>query len=204
MFRLKTFRTVAKLRSRMSLDSNRHIAIDKLYTTTILLLFVLPSVGTAQIFGPSNYEDCIIEGMQGVASDVAAVAVRSACREKFPSNIKHDKPAIRLVKGKDFSIRYSYEGDILTIGLINRSSKSIRYVGLTNYDPCLGRTNSDIGDDGSRGNVLSGSLAISGVRPGEMEDVIKIGGMDADLKRKLSDGSICLLPTVYHNYSSAH
>ena len=59
---------------------NLHIAIDKLYTTIILLLSILPSVGTAHIFGPSNYEDCIIEGMQGVASDVAAVAVRSACR----------------------------------------------------------------------------------------------------------------------------
>ena len=56
----------------------------KLLTTIILLLSVLPSVGTAQIFGPSNYEDCIIEGMQGVASDVAAVAVRSSCRKKFP------------------------------------------------------------------------------------------------------------------------
>ena len=59
------------------------------------------------------------------------------------------------------------------MNLINRSSKSIRYIGLTNYDPCLGRTNSDIGDYGSRGNVLSGSLAIYGVRPGEMEEVIK-------------------------------
>ena len=178
--------------------------MNKLYTTIIFLLAFLPSVGTAQIFGPRNYEDCIIEGMQSVASDVAAAEIRRACRDKFPSNIKHDNPAIRLVNGKDFSIRYSYEGDILTISLINRSSKSIRYVGLTNYDPCLGRTNSDIGDDGSRGNVLSGSLAISGVHPGEMEDVIKIGGIDADLKRKLSDGSVCLLPTVYHDYSSAH
>jgi len=174
------------------------------FSTLLLIGFAGSSYAQFGLFGPSDYDECIIEGMQGVASDVAAVAVRSACREKFPSNIKHDKPAIRLVKGKDFSIRYSYEGDILTISLINRSSKSIRYVGLTNYDPCLGRTNSDIGDDGSRGNVLSGPLAISGVRPGEMEDVIKIRGMDADLKRKLSDGSICLLPTVYHNYSSAH
>jgi hypothetical protein len=39
---------------------------------------------SAQLFGPRNYEDCIIEGMQGIASDLAAEAVRSACREKFP------------------------------------------------------------------------------------------------------------------------
>jgi hypothetical protein len=174
--------------------------------TIALLLAFLPSVGTAQIFGPSNYEDCIIEGMQGVASDVAAVQIRRACGEKFSSNIKikPDKAATRLVNGRDFSIHYSYEGDILTISLINKSSESIRYVGLTLYDPCLGRTNSDIGDDGRRGNVLSGSLAIYGVRPGEMEDIIDLTGMNADRKRKLSDGSICLLPTVYHDYASAH
>ena len=62
--------------------------MNKILTTIILLLSVLPSVGTAQIFGPSNYEDCIIEGMQGVASDVAAVAVRSACREKFSKEVQ--------------------------------------------------------------------------------------------------------------------
>lgn len=173
-------------------------------TLLFLLLIGYAETSSAQLFGPRNYEDCIIEGMQGVTSDVAAVSIRSACREKFPSNANHDKVTARLVNGKDFSIRYSYEGEILTISLINRSSKSIRYVGLTNYDPCLGRTNSDIGDDGSRGNVLSGSLAFLGVLPGEMEDVVKIGGIDAELKRKLSDGSVCLLPTVYHDYSSAH
>jgi len=66
--------------------------MNKILTTIILLLSVLPSVGNAQIFGPSNYEDCIIEGMQGVASDVAAVAVRSACREKFPNKPIKNQP----------------------------------------------------------------------------------------------------------------
>tara|TARA_B100001057_G_scaffold370139_1_gene373954 strand:+ start:46 stop:438 length:393 start_codon:yes stop_codon:yes gene_type:complete len=54
---------------------------------TTLLIFLLigyAETSSAQLFGPRNYEDCIIEGMQGIASDLAAEAVRSACREKFP------------------------------------------------------------------------------------------------------------------------
>ena len=49
----------------------------------ILLSFAfLPSLGSAQIFGPSSYEDCVIENMQGVTSDTAAEAVLFACASK--------------------------------------------------------------------------------------------------------------------------
>ena len=53
---------------------------------TILLFFLLigyAETSSAQLFGPRNYEDCIIEGMQGVTSDRAAQAVASACLIKF-------------------------------------------------------------------------------------------------------------------------
>jgi hypothetical protein len=59
------------------------ILIMKKTIFLFLLLIGYAETSSAQLFGPRNYEDCIIEGMQGVASDVAAVAVRSACREKF-------------------------------------------------------------------------------------------------------------------------
>ena len=35
-------------------------------------------------FGPSNFEECILDGMKGVASDSAAYAIAYACRSKFP------------------------------------------------------------------------------------------------------------------------
>ena len=38
----------------------------------------------AGLFGPSNYEECILEKMKGITSDVAARAVDAACRSKFP------------------------------------------------------------------------------------------------------------------------
>jgi len=47
----------------------------------------VPSVSQAQWWNPTepdNYEDCVIQGMKGIASDDAALAVASACRSKFP------------------------------------------------------------------------------------------------------------------------
>lgn len=35
-------------------------------------------------FGPSDYDECIIEGMKGVQSDIAARLVRQSCLKKFP------------------------------------------------------------------------------------------------------------------------
>jgi hypothetical protein len=51
-----------------------------------IFLFVAFSV-EAGWFGPSNYDECIIESMKGVTSDVAARHVARSCRQKFP-----DKP----------------------------------------------------------------------------------------------------------------
>ena len=35
-------------------------------------------------FGASTYEDCILEKLEGVGSDKAAIYIRQACRKKFP------------------------------------------------------------------------------------------------------------------------
>jgi len=42
------------------------------------------------LFGPNNFNDCIIENMKGVTSDSAAASIRMACRQKFPE--KKDTP----------------------------------------------------------------------------------------------------------------
>ena len=34
---------------------------------------------------PNSYDDCVLESMKGVSSDVAAAAIRKACRAKFPA-----------------------------------------------------------------------------------------------------------------------
>ena len=56
-------------------------------TVTVLFLVVilpLPSLSFGwSLFEPKNYEECIIDGMKGVSSDVAAREIRKVCTKKF-------------------------------------------------------------------------------------------------------------------------
>ncbi len=56
--------------------------------TILILLFIFhlssAAITHAGLFGPSNYEECILENMKGVQSDVAAKMIASICRKKFP------------------------------------------------------------------------------------------------------------------------
>lgn len=51
----------------------------------ITLLFTPLLANAWNLFGPKNYDDCILEGMKGVTSDLAARNIMNSCREKFPS-----------------------------------------------------------------------------------------------------------------------
>jgi len=55
-------------------------------TSVVLVLAILyfPSMGQADQFRPSTYDECITDSMKGVASDVAARAIISSCRNQFP------------------------------------------------------------------------------------------------------------------------
>lgn len=54
----------------------------------LFLPFVLlcPSIGHGESSAPSNYDECIIETMKGVSSDVAARAIIESCRKLFPES----------------------------------------------------------------------------------------------------------------------
>jgi hypothetical protein len=43
-------------------------------------------------FGPKNFDDCVLDGMKGVKSDLAAQLVYRACREKFPDQSPKEPP----------------------------------------------------------------------------------------------------------------
>lgn len=49
-------------------------------------------------FGPSNFDDCIIQNMKGVTSDTAAASIRYSCKQKFPEKTspKSQEPATRM------------------------------------------------------------------------------------------------------------
>ena len=62
--------------------------MKKLATTffTLLLLgFSGGSLGQFSLFGASDYDECILAGMKGITSDLAAQAIISSCRAKSPS-----------------------------------------------------------------------------------------------------------------------
>lgn len=48
------------------------------------LILVLCTTANAGLFGPSNFEECILDQMKNIKSDSAADAVTYACRIKFP------------------------------------------------------------------------------------------------------------------------
>ena len=53
----------------------------------LLVPFVLasPAISHGEQSGPSNYDECIIDAMKGVSSDVAARAIIESCRSLFPT-----------------------------------------------------------------------------------------------------------------------
>lgn len=65
--------------------------MNRQFRIAIISITILPAIALAGWFGPSNYEECITESMQGVGSDRAATFVFRACRERFPE--KKEPPA---------------------------------------------------------------------------------------------------------------
>lgn len=65
---------------------SRHLAPVMFWTRILAFCTMMfPSIQVnAAIFGPGNYDECILDSMAGVTSDVAARAIIMSCREKFP------------------------------------------------------------------------------------------------------------------------
>jgi hypothetical protein len=60
---------------------------------TIAVLLGSSGVSSAGLFGPSNYDECVLDRMQGVKSDLAAKVIIGACYSKFPSTKEYTPPA---------------------------------------------------------------------------------------------------------------
>ena len=57
-------------------------SIESLVPTTTL---------AAQQAGPSSYDDCITQTMQGVSSDIAARAIMESCQNQFPTEPEEEQ-----------------------------------------------------------------------------------------------------------------
>jgi hypothetical protein len=70
---------------------------------TIFTTILIPIVSYAGWFGPSNFQDCVLEGMKGVNGDQAAKLVAMACRQKFPEKATPPTPAAEVRELHSFS-----------------------------------------------------------------------------------------------------
>lgn len=54
------------------------------YLLPVLSVFLIPGVSHADASEFSSYDECILESLRGVSSDVAANAIIASCRSTFP------------------------------------------------------------------------------------------------------------------------
>lgn len=56
-----------------------------LYATVVMLAAShVTATHAASLFGPSDYDECILENMKGVTSDRAAMLIHRSCARRFP------------------------------------------------------------------------------------------------------------------------
>lgn len=61
--------------------------IVNLRILVVLLLALITGPASAQLFGPKNYEECMLEKMKGQAPNMAGIA-RAACLRTFPQEVE--------------------------------------------------------------------------------------------------------------------
>jgi hypothetical protein len=95
--------------------------------------------------GPRDYEDCILQNLRGVQSDLAASAIIQACENKFPDSQRSPLEArkqYRLLPAEDLG-RFGgtlgeYRGNILQVWLHNGTTNwavARVVLGLMYWDP---------------------------------------------------------------------
>jgi hypothetical protein len=71
--------------------------LRKLPALILPLVLLHPSISHGGPDDPSNYDECIIDAMKGVSSDVAARAIIESCRNLFPEAQATPAPAAEIV-----------------------------------------------------------------------------------------------------------
>ena len=66
----------------------------KVPTLLVLLILLWPTHSQGDPSEPSNFDECIIDAMRGVSSDVAARAIIDSCRNLFPESKSEAAPQV--------------------------------------------------------------------------------------------------------------
>lgn len=86
----------------------------------LLLLVVSTSCFAWSLFGPKNYDECILENMKNVNNDIAAREVKKSCRMKFKDKEVDNSPRHNwiLYQSDDESSSYYDNSTITTNGKV--------------------------------------------------------------------------------------
>ena len=88
-----------------------------------LLFLVSTNIFAFSLFGPKNYDECILENMKGVSSDIAARLVNNSCDEKFKEKVvDNSKKREWILIGTDDESSFYYDkstikryGNVVTV-----------------------------------------------------------------------------------------
>ena len=83
---------------------------------SLLIILLLVTQAQAGWFGPSNYDECVLDGMKGVESDLAAKVIVAACRRQFPLKQKESQQTpndeVKMLKVSKIELHTKLSGTI--------------------------------------------------------------------------------------------
>lgn len=86
----------------------------KIHAISIILALLSMNAGAWNLFGPKNFDECVLENMKGVTSDTAATTIYAACDSKF-SEKSEKKCSMRLLTSSELS-KITSKGSFTNIG----------------------------------------------------------------------------------------
>lgn len=95
-----------------------------------LLIVFFPLSVKAGWFGPSNYEECVIEGVKTAKNQAAVAAVNNACNLKFNSNLEYDQ---QFLFSSLSSFRPALNALLAKIEILGMGIKKSEYVDINFY-----------------------------------------------------------------------
>ena len=98
----------------------------------LLLLMVSTNVFAWSLFGPTNFDECLLENMKGVTSDQAAEAIEYACEVKFNTQEKQVECKLQEFTSSEMA-KLQATGNVYNYGyfkgnVYNGSQKTIREI----------------------------------------------------------------------------
>ena len=114
-----------------------------IFLISFILIFNKPSFAWS-LFGPKDFDECVLQNMKGVTSDTAAQSIKLSCYSQFPQK-EPEKCKTEWLQPSEFS-KLPGEGRITNIGkpyfsanIYNGTGKTLQeisvYIGGDNIKP---------------------------------------------------------------------